>query len=205
MKSYQVRRVQGLRDWSASLLLDDFTCPWQADAVPLTQFRALCDDEQLYFRFDCVDHDLVLAGGDNVRERVVGSDRVEIFLTPTLKLDPYYCLEMDARGEVLAYRSRLYRQFDWDWQCPGLSVAAGIDGQRYWVEGRLPLATLRALDVLKPGARELHAGVYRGEFSHNADGSVHHGWLPWIDPRTEKADFHVPESFGRFVLEERFQ
>lgn len=200
MKSYQVRRVQGARDWAAAALLDDFTFPWQPGAVPLTQFRALCDDEQLYFRFDCIDHDLVLAGGDNVRERVVGSDRVEVFLAAELSLDPYYCLEMDPRGELLAYRGRLYRQFDWDWACAGLRVTAGIAGERYWVEGRLPLATLRALDVLKAGARELHAGVYRGEFSHNADGSVHRGWLPWVDPHTEKPDFHVPESFGRFVL-----
>ena len=86
-------------------------------------------------------------------------------------------------------------------QVAGLRVTAGIDGHRYWVEGRLPLATLRALGVLKPGARELYAGVYRGEFSHDADGSVHRDWLTWVDPHTEKPDFHVPQSFGRLVLE----
>lgn len=202
MKSYLLRRGDGATpDWSAAVLLADFTCPWQAGPVPLTRFRASYDDEQLYFRFDCADLDLVLASGDDVRERVVGSDRVEIFLTPELSLEPYYCLEMDPRGEVLAYRGRVYRQFDWDWQCAGLCVTAGIDGQRYWVEGRLPLPTLRALGVLKPGARELYAGVYRAEFSREADGTVRRSWLTWVDPRTEKPDFHVPQSFGRFVLE----
>lgn len=202
MKSYQIRRATpGRLDWSTAVLLDDFVFPWQSGAAPRTEFRALHDELQLYFRFDCVDHDLVLADGASVRERVVGSDRVEIFVTPDLSLNPYYCLEMDPRAEVLAYRCRLYRQFDWEWQCPGLLVEASIDGERYSVEGRLPLATLRALDVLKPGARELYAGVYRGEFSHQPDGSVHFGWMPWVNPRTEKPDFHVAESFGRFVLD----
>lgn len=202
MKSYQIRRAKpGVLDWSTAALLDDFVFPWQAGPAPRTEFRALHDEQQLHFRFDCVDHDLVLAQGESVRERVIGSDRVEIFVTPDLSLNPYYCLEMDPRAEVLAYRCRLYRQFEWDWQCAGLAVEAKIDDRSYAVEGRLPLDTLRALDVLKPGARELYAGVYRGEFSHQPDGGVHFGWLPWVNPHTEKPDFHVPESFGRFVLD----
>ena len=201
MKKYQVKRTEAAElDWSTAELLDDFSFPWQAGPAPRTEFRALHDDEQLYFCFECIDDDLVLAEGESVRERVVGSDRVEIFFTPELSLNPYYCLEMAPRAEVLAYRCRLYRQFEWDWQCAGLVVGAKIDGRSYSVEGRLPLETLRALDVLKPGAREIYAGVYRGEFSHQPDGSVHFGWMPWVNPHTEKPDFHVPESFGRFVL-----
>jgi hypothetical protein len=201
MKSYQIQRASSAKlDWSTAALLDDFSLPWQDGPAPRTEFRALHDEQQLYFRFDCVDHDLVLAEGETVRERVLGSDRVELFVTPDLSLNPYYCLEMDARAEVLAYRCRLYRQFEWDWQCDGLLVDAKIDGHRYSVEGRLPLTTLRALDVLKPDARELYAGVYRGEFSHEPDGTIHFGWLPWVNPHCEKPDFHVPESFGRFVL-----
>lgn len=201
MKSYLVRRLEGAApDWSSASTLSDFTFPWQPRQVPLTEFRALWDDEHLHFRFDCHDDDLVLADGDSVRERVNGSDRVELFVAPDLGLDPYYCLEMDPRGEVLAYRCRDYRQFDWSWQCEGLSVEACIEGTRYRVQGRLPLATLRALHVLAPGAVELYAGVYRAEFSHRSDGTVHFGWLPWVDPRTEQPDFHVSASFGRFRL-----
>lgn len=201
MKSYPVRRLSGKTpSWEAAVLLNDFSFPWEATAVPRTEFRALHDDDQLYFRFDCSDHDLVVAEAPSVRERVIGSDRVEIFVTPELALDPYYCIEMDTRGEVLAYRCRLYRQYEWDWQCEGLVVDAKVEGQDYSVEGKLPLATLRSLGVLKPGARDFYAGLYRGEFSHLPDGSVHQGWLPWVDPHTEKPDFHVPESFGRFEL-----
>jgi hypothetical protein len=153
------------------------------------------------FRFDCIDYDLVLAEGETARNRVEGSDRVELFLTPSLALDPYYCLEIDPRGQVHDYRCRLYRKFEWDWCFPGLSTSAGIEGHRYWVQARLPLDTLRALEVLKPGARHFLAGAYRAELSRRPDGSVHYGWLPWVDPHTQKPDFHVPESFGTFELE----
>ena len=201
MKTYAVRRSSGSKlDWSSASLLSDFTFPWEASAVPFTEFRALHDEQWLHFRFDCIDDDLVLAEGADARARVEGSDRVELFVTPSLALDPYYCMEIDPRAQVHDYRCRSYRQFEWDWRFPGLSAKAGIEGNRYWVEGQLPLDSLRALDVLKPGAREFYAGVYRAEFSRRPDGSVHFGWLPWVDPHTEKPDFHVPESFGRFEL-----
>ncbi|HKY37960.1 MAG TPA: carbohydrate-binding family 9-like protein [Polyangiaceae bacterium] len=201
MKSYSVRRTgTSGQAFSQAVVLTDFSFPWESGAAPLTEFRALHDEQSLYFRFDCSDQDLVLADGKTARERVEGSDRVELFVAPSRALDPYYCLEIDPRAEVHDYRCRLYRQFDWDWRFPGLSATARVEGNRYWVEARLPLDTLHALDVLKPGAREFYAGVYRAELSHRPDGSVHFGWLPWVDPRTEKPDFHVPESFGRFEL-----
>lgn len=201
MKSYGVRGTEsGQPDWSRAIALDDFCSPWEARPVPATEFRALVDEQSLYFRFDCHDDDLVLAAGDTAAQRVLGSDRVELFMTRDLGLDPYYCLEIEPRGAVLAYRARYHRRFDWDFGCRGLAVRARIDGARYCVEARLPLATLRELELLAPGAREFFAGVYRADFSHRPDGSVRFDWLPWIDPRTDKPDFHVPAAFGRFEL-----
>jgi hypothetical protein len=203
MKTYSVRRAPaGHLQWSLANTLNDFAFPWQSGEAPLTEFRALYDDTSLHFRFDCIDDDLVLVSGESARASVEGSDRVELFLTPSLALDPYYCLEIDPRAEVHDYRCRSYRKFEWDWRFPGLSAAAGIDAERnrYWVQAQLPLATLRALAVLRPGARDFYAGVYRAEFSHRPDGTVHFGWLPWVDPHTQKPDFHVPASFGRFEL-----
>jgi len=89
---------------------------------------------------------------------------------------------------------------DWNWHCDTLKLNPIIDGNRYRVEGSLPLATLRELDVLKPGATEFFAAVYRAEFSHRPDGTVHQGWIAWVDPRSEIPDFHVPETFGIFEL-----
>ncbi len=198
-KRYKVRAVNGAVDWSKAALLGDFSFPWEPTPAPLSEFRALWDPERLYFRFDCVDEDLVRGAGASSKERVLGSDRVEIFLAPSLELNPYFCVEMAPHGDVYAYRARTYRKFEDDFQCQGLEVSASISGSRYTVEGSLPLATLHALGVLQAGARELLAGLYRAELSHLPDGSVHFGWMSWVDPKTEIPDFHVPTSFG--VLE----
>jgi hypothetical protein len=201
MKRYSVRHTTASPlDWSAADPLTDFTFPWEARTAPLTEFRALWDETHLHFRFDCVDDDLVLPEGPAAKDRVLGSDRVEIFLAPDLSLKPYYCLEMSPRGDVLAYSANFYREMNWDWQCNGLGLAAHVESNRYTVTGSLPLDTLRALQVLKPGSSEFVAGVYRAEFHHRPDGSVHSGWMPWVNPQTERPDFHVPASFGLFEL-----
>jgi hypothetical protein len=199
MKRYPVHGVSGAVDWSVARPLTDFSFPWEPTAPPPTELRMLASDQRLHFRFGCIDEDLVLGAGNTAKERVLGSDRVEIFLTPGLELNPYFCLEMAPNGDVYGYRAHSYRKFDDDFQWQGLELTTNITGSRYTVEGSLPLATLRELGVLKAGVNELLAGIYRAEFSHSPAGAVHHGWMSWVDPRTEVPDFHVPSSFG--VLE----
>jgi hypothetical protein len=201
MPRHPVRRCErAAPDWEDAPVLRDFRFPWEDQPAPVTEFRALHDGEFLHFRFDCVDADLVLAEG-GARERVLGSDRVELFFAVDPRLDPYYCLEMEPRGAVLAYRGRFHRQFDWDWPGPDLRLQTWLGTDGYRVEGRLPLADLRAWGVLKPDSGELLTGVHRGEFRHRPDGSVQPGWVTWVDPRTERPDFHVPAAFGVLVLE----
>ncbi|WP_395752283.1 carbohydrate-binding family 9-like protein [Prosthecobacter sp.] len=204
MKHYNIRFTSSPSlDWSAAEVLTDFTLPWEQRHAPLTEFRALWDETHLHFRFHCVDEDIVLPDGPTPKDRVLGSDRVEIFFAPDLGLKPYYCLEMSPRGDVLAYEARFYRDMNWDWQCDGLQIDAKIEGGRYTVTGSLPLDTLRALNVFKSGSSEIITGLYRAEFHHRADGTVHSGWMPWVNPQTERPDFHVPASFGVLSLSQR--
>jgi hypothetical protein len=201
MKRYQVKSAGSKLDWSAAVPLTDFAFPWESTPAPFTEFRALHSpiDDRLHFRFECIDHDLVLGEGKTAKERVLGSDRVEIFFTPELRLDPYYCVEMAPSGDVYGYRAQTYRKFDDAFSWSGLMLETARAGERYTVVGSLPLQTLRDLRVLLPNGRELLAGLYRAEFSHRPDASVHQGWMSWVDPATEQPDFHVPSSFG--VLE----
>ncbi len=202
MKRYPVHRIASALDWTAADCLNDFGFSWESREAPATEFRALWDKDRLHFRFDCADDDLVFGAGATAKERVLGSDRVEIFFAPDLSLNPYFCFEMEPRGEVLTYRAKFYREMDWDWQCAGLELSTHIDGSRYTVQGSLPLSMLRTLNVLKPEAREFFAGVYRAEFSHQPNGVIHSGWMSWVNPLTERPDFHVPGSFGVFELVE---
>jgi hypothetical protein len=201
MKHYQVHPcTEFMPDWSMAEVLTDFRFAWEIKPAPKTEFRALWNQQDLHFRFDCQDNDLVLAEGATVKDRALGSDRVEIFFTPDLSLNPYYCLEMTPRGEALAYQAKFYREIDWDWRCRGLHLEAQIQDDHYAVTGRIPLSTLLELNVLKPHSRNFRVGVYRAEFSRNADCSIHSGWMPWVNPHTDKPDFHVPASFGVFDL-----
>lgn len=201
MKRYSVKKCPpALPCWESAVELCDFVFPWEDKAAPATSFRALWDDERLYFRFECEDDDLVLGAGATLKERVLDSDRVEIFLTPDLSLANYFCFEMSPAGEALMYKAAFYRQVDWEWSCASLKLEAVRHPTGYAVEGSLALRDLRDWGVLKPGASEFFAGVYRGEFSHDAQGHVKPGWMPWVSPGTEKPDFHVPGSFGVFEL-----
>lgn len=198
---YTVQHITTARiDWSTATRLDSFSLPWEDTLPPKTEFKALWDQERLHFLFDCVDDHLVQGTGETLKERVLASDRVEIFLAPSLDLNPYYCLEMTPAGEALAYSARTYREFDWEWAVPDLHLETEVRGSRYSVQGSIPLETLRSLGILKEGSQEFYAGVYRAEFTPDAEGEVHSGWMPWVNPGTEKPDFHVPASFGIFEL-----
>lgn len=198
MNRYPVRQTTDpVPEWATAEILTRFTFPWENREAPKTEFRALWDETHLHFRFDCQDDDLVLPDGPTAKDRVIDSDRVEIFFAPDLSLKPYFCLEMSPRGDVMPYEARFYREINWDWQCEGLQIDAHIENNHYTVSGSIPLDTLRQLKVLR--SREMHAGIYRAEFHHKADASVHSGWMPWVNPHTDRPDFHVPGSFG--VLE----
>jgi hypothetical protein len=194
MKRYYVKKAT---NWSEADLLTDFTFPWEDRPAPKTEFRAMHDGEVFRFRFDCVDGDLVLPEGPTVKERALGADRVEMFFATDLSLTRYFGLEMSPRGDVADYAARFHREYDWSWSFGRLALEPEIREGGYSVSGSIPLDVLRDLGLLR--VDEMFAGLYRAEFHHRPDGSVHRGWIAWVNPRTEKPDFHVPTSFG--VLE----
>lgn len=200
-KIYEVRSVRGEPDeeaWKGAECLTDFSFPWIERSAPATEFKALSDGERFYFRFVVEDHDLVHDESDDAVQRVIGSDRVEIFFACDAGIEQYYCAEMDPRGHVHDYAARFYRDFDREWKFPGLEVKSDLREDGYTVEGSIPLATFRDLGIDGVEEGRLRAGVYRAEFSRGRDGEVIQDWISWVDPGTEEADFHVPASFGEF-------
>lgn len=179
--------------------LTDFVFPWREEAEPGTKFRAWHDRVFLHFEFEVIDRDIVLDHSEDRDEQVLGSDRVELFFSPTGDLSqPYFGFEMDPRGQVYDYRATFHRQFESDWTLESLRLQGDMTDEGYRVEGVFPLEALRGMGCLRDG--EMVTGVYRAEFSHEPDSSVRQDWISWVDPRTESVDFHVPETFGRFVF-----
>lgn len=202
-----VRAAADENGWRASHLLSDFSFPWLERESPPTELRMIWspDDERLHFRFEVVDDDIVLGEGADAREQVIGSDRVELFFAVDQELSRYYSLEMDPRGVVLDYAASFHRQMDWEWSIEDLELDTEMRSDGYSVEGSVSLHELDRLGCVQrgeKGERYLIAGAYRAEFHRDADGTVIEDWIAWVDPKAPTPDFHVPSSFGRFVLAE---
>lgn len=189
--------------WARANVGKGFHFPWTSDPAPPTEFRAVCDREHLYFHFRVHDEDIVVLDVVQDEEDLVLEDRVELYFAVDDQLHDYYCVEIDSRGRVFDYCARYYRRFDtaWDLECLEVKAAPLPDG--YQIEGRIPLASLRALGLpsLLDGER-IRCGLYRAEFSHDRSGrtavareSIHNlgrqaagpppieAWMSWVDPR----------------------
>lgn len=195
-KTYQVIPTS---DRTEATWLTEFSFPWLDCEVPETRFRAWRNADDLCFEFQVRDDDLVLDESPEDDDKVLGSDRVELFFSPTPDLSlPYYGFEMDPRGLVFDYEATYHRNFTSRWTLPSLHTNGTVTADGYCLEGSFPLDDLKQLGCFH--GSEIIAGVYRAEFSHNPDGSIEQNWISWIDPETEIADFHIPETFGRFVF-----
>ena len=209
--TYQVKRttqaitISGTNadeGWNNANALENFSFPWLEYESPFTSFRALLGEEALYFQFQVEDEDVVLGEGENAEQAALGSDRVELFFTSNDSLRPYYSLEMDPKEQVFDSKGELYRQIDGDWDWPGLEVAAQITDKGYILEGKIPAHTLDELQLWQDKAKtRLRVGVFRAEFSYEADSTVQHHWISWVMPDSPTPDFHIPSAFGTWVVE----
>jgi hypothetical protein len=188
--------------WERANVISDFSFPWEDKTPPRTSFRALHDTKFFYFRFDVEDDNVLTHVKKDHKMEVVDSDRVEIFFRQDEKLNPYYCLEMDAHGRVLDYVTLYYRDFDYEWEWPGidnLKVEASEDKGGYVVEGAISLSSLRELGLLKNNT--LEAGLYRAYCMELPNPEAKLRWISWVNPEVEEPDFHIPSSFGKLKLE----
>ncbi len=210
IKNYQVKKISsgsitldgkgGDAVWANANVLTDFQYPWRNETPPQTAFRALWDDEFLYFLYRATDPDIITTVAGAGENDVVSSDRVEIFFKADDKMNPYYALEMDALGRVLDTEGRYHRNIDYKWNWPEghLVVKAATDSEGYWVEGSVSLQSLKDLGMYD-GGKTLRAGLYRGEYVPGPQGREVK-WISWVKPDSETPDFHIPSSFGTLTL-----
>ncbi|MEZ7495264.1 sugar-binding protein [Leeuwenhoekiella aequorea] len=191
--------------WNVANNLTDFKSPWDNKPVDPISFRALYDEEYLYFSFVVTDNEVYTDLKDDSKESIAQSDRVELFLRSDYLLDPYYCLEIDTQPRVMDFIARPNRDFDlgWSWPAAGIEVKSAIDEQKFSVEGKLSLASLKTLNLLKQDEKGyyLEVGVYRAKYTRETTGQNKATWITWVDPQTEYPEFHIKDSFGVFRLE----
>ena len=187
--------------WGRAPVLTDFVYPWDSAAAPATSFSAVWDGQWLYGLYRVKDDSVITLVKKNDKMEVGASDRVEIFLKKDDKMNPYYCLEMDADGRVLDYDAFYYRQMNYPWQWPQgqLIVKAVRVKGGYTLEFAISIASLKELGLLQNG--RLQAGLFRAECKGTINGRADLRWISWIRPKSDYPDFHTPSAFGTLVLQ----
>ncbi|MGF1724794.1 carbohydrate-binding family 9-like protein [Photobacterium nomapromontoriensis] len=187
--------------WANAETLTQFTFPWRTVMAPATEFKALWDNDAMYFRYRVEDQQLAI--GTDPERAILDSDRVEIFLAKDKVLSSYYTMEIDPKARVFSGKAaydtvaKKRASLDSNWQWPGLVTKASLTDNGYIVEGELPLNTLNQLGLWQDADKtELLCALMRAEFTPLQDGKLDMGWMTWVDPQTAKPNFHNPGTFG---------
>lgn len=181
----------------------NFHFPWENVEAPKTIFKSFVNAANIYFLFISYDEEIVYDENWNNENTVDNEDRVEIFFAPSNidkpyknGLPEYYAIEVDPLGRVHDYSTVYYRNINSEWNMKGLETKASINDKYYIVEGVIPISTLNELDLVH--SDYMRIGLYRAEFSNNADGSLNMRWISWVNPKVSQPDYHVDSSFGEF-------
>ena len=166
---------------------------------PLTRAWVFWRQDKLVLAYECEDKRIVAEPKSGDEMDVDLQDRVELFIWNGRPRDAYLCLELAPRGAVLDYRCRFYRKFDTSWNAEGLKVASVITKNGYRTEAELPVAAARPFGIKFEKGSVFRAGLFRGN-RQSGDKDEEAMWITWVEAGVEKPDFHIAESFGRFIL-----
>lgn len=208
-KEYQIHHTQQIKSledaqksvsWEQAEVLTDFIYPWEKETPPKTDFRALWNDDALYFRFIVDDNDIQLGDNPDKDQAVLDSDRVELFFATSPELKPYYTAEMDPQGRTFDAKANFYREVDPSWNWETLKTVGKITPEGYILTGKIDLNELTQLGLWQDTDQKiLMCAILRGEFSAGEPKQVRK-WISWIKPDSVKPDFHIPSAFGSCKL-----
>lgn len=159
-----------------------------------TKFHCGLTETDFVFRFEVQDEHVYAAKDFTSKRVVAGTDRVELFFSPTPALEGfYYCAEIDPLGRVMDYKARLYRKFDMTWAFKTMKTQARPIPGGYEVAGSVSLEELRELGI---DPTNFGLGVFRGDF--DLQGKL----VAWCSaspmPIPDKPDFHKADMFFWF-------
>lgn len=206
MKSFIVNKISSAFsfknvNWKSANQITEFIHPWEIQENNGLIIKVAWDHEYIYFRYEVLEHNILVYERNNDKTEVESSERVEIFLRKNKEMNPYYCIEIDANGRMLDYEANHYRKFNFDWEWPKGHLLSEVEknDSGYTVQLRISLASLRDLGLLINDTLEI--GLYRGKCNSIEGGIADLSWISWVDPKTNSPDFHVDSSFGQFILD----
>ena len=187
--------------WDTSETLIDFCSPWDQTVQAKISFKALWDEEYLFFCFKVKDESIYIDTTDDSFKSINESDRVELFFRENESLNPYYCLEIDPRCRIMDFKAQPNKKFDfnWKWLKSDLEVKSNITENGFTVEGKISINSLKALNLIN--GNKIETGIFRANYRKLDGVSYIPTWITWVDPKTKSPNFHTPSSFGILELE----
>lgn len=187
--------------WSRAKVLTDFSSPWKGVKDTKTEFKALWDEDNLFFCFHVFDNTIHIDDTENGYNSINASDRVELFFRLNESLNPYYCLEIDPSPRIMDFKAQANKNFNFNWNWPktDLLVKSYSNNKSFSVEGKISMASLEALNLIND--RKIETGIFRAKHYKTKDSIYKPVWITWVDPETESPNFHTPSSFGILKLE----
>ncbi|GAA3648559.1 carbohydrate-binding family 9-like protein [Flavivirga jejuensis] len=186
--------------WDNAHVLTDFSSPWENKKEARTEFKALWDEDYLFFCFHVFDDTIHIDNTDTGFNSINVSDRVELFFRINPSLTPYYCLEIDPTPRIMDFKAFPNKDFnfDWDWPKQDLIVKSNSNNKRFTVEGKISMTSLKSLNLINN--QTIETGIYRAKYYKQNDSTYKPVWITWVDPKTETPNFHIPDSFGVLKL-----
>ena len=182
--------------WDKAETLCDFISAWDNQNICRTEFKSIWDKKNIYFLFIVHDDSIHIETRDNSFESIGKSDRVELFFRTDAGLNPYYCLEIDPTLRIMDFKAYANKEFDFNWNWPktDLRVKSSIEENNFSVEISISIKSLIKLNLIKDGKMEV--GIFRAKYIGQENSKYNPIWISWVNPNTEKPNFHTSTSFG---------
>jgi alpha-galactosidase len=175
---------------------------WSGETAPperSASARLLWNDEALFTRFDCEQHEpFVLT--DNPRfdaktDELWEQDVCELFLAPDKQnYTQYFEFEVAPTGEWLDLEIQHVsnqRQTNWNY-CSNIKTASEIYATGFRIAFQIPWLAF--------GEKPKNGDYWLGNLFRCVGSGATRGYLAWRPTLTEKPNFHVPQAFGKFIF-----
>jgi hypothetical protein len=211
MKTYKVKYLKKssenlIKDnhkiWEKANTLIDFYSPWDSKPIKKIEFKAVHNNEKIFFRFKVDDKDTYTHPSRDKNESINNSDRVELFFRTDKNLTPYYCLEIDTTSRIMDFKAYPNKKFDFNWNWPSnhIAIKSKKKDTYFVVEIIISIQSLKELSLLN--GNFIETGIYRAKYKKGEGTDYNPTWISWVDPKTNKPNFHTPSSFGLLELED---
>ena len=175
--------------------IESMTHPW-GDIFQETETTVALIGDNLHLRFDAVDGEIIYDETFEYERDMEIGDRIEAYFSKDRELTGYYGFEVDPVGNVMAYKCKYFKQFEYEWDAPqGFWAKGHIKERGYVVDVSIPMEFINTMVI----DGKIYIGLYRADYRRVGDEVVRDSYS-WKDPGNGIHTFHQPEIFYHVTL-----